>query len=109
MWKTAIDNHKKLVKARPDPSFWSSNIIDATNCLTDSKDWKIFYSYLTQGPRFFNIENPVIGPTIGDIQIPDIPDYLPNQSVEVFQNGSDQIIYVKTIQSETDSDDEKVE
>ena len=90
MWRTAIENHKKLSLARPDPTHWSDNIIDATNILTDNQDWAVFYAYLTQAPRFFNIDSPVIGPTLGELeQIPGIPAYGPNQTLEVYKNGTE--------------------
>ena len=57
-WRLAIKRHKYLMKERVDPSFWSDNIIDATQCLGNdpSQDWKVFYSYLTQSPIFFDPE-----------------------------------------------------
>ena len=111
MWRKAISNHKKLNKERTDPSFWSDNIIDATKCLTEQNDWAHFYAYLCQSPYAFDIENPVIGKTLGDLEsIPDVPPYPDNQYTEIHENGTDRVIYVKT-RPETNlcDDDEKVE
>ena len=105
MWRKAIENHKTLMKERTDASYWSDNIIDATACLTDDDDWKKFYLYLTNSPAFFNKETPEIVQTLGELaQVPTVPDYGPNQRVEVIENGTDRHIFVSTI---GDSDDEK--
>ena len=115
MWRTAIENHKTLLKSRPDPSYWSDNIIDASSILKEPKDWAIFYSYLTNGPRFFNIQSPVVGPTLGEMEtIPSIPPYGLDQTVRVFKNGNIETICVSNVGDDDvemvdNMDDEKVE
>ena len=111
MWRTAIANHKILNKERNDPGYWSQNIIDATECLKLPNDYAHFYAYLCQSPSAFNIKNPIIGKTLGDLDfIPDVPPYPDNQYIEVFENGTDRTILVKN-RPETNSckDDEKTE
>ena len=111
MWQTAIDNHKKLIKARPDPSYWSDNIIDATKCLgnEESEDWKIFYSYLCESPIFFDPEKARNAISIGDLDVmPAIPDYPEGTTFECHQNGNEYTIIVKPIRQDED-DDEKVQ
>ena len=109
-WKQAIENHKKLMDARPDPSYWSDNIVDATVCLgkESSQDWKVFYSYLTQSPIFFDAEKAKTAITIGDLEsIPKIPDYEEGTTFECHKNGHEYTIIVKP-KPEEESDDEKV-
>ena len=114
LWKKAIENHKKLMKARPDPSFWSDNIIDATQCLGNdpSQDWKVFYSYLTQSPIFFDPEKAKNAISLGDLDvIPPIPDYDEGTTFECFKNGNEYTIIVKPKrddQKDEESDDEKI-
>ena len=106
-WKKAIENHKILMKERTDPGFWADNIIESTYDLKTEKDWKIFYLYLTQSPKFFNKDNPVDTQTVGELDhIPVIPPYQDNQTVECIQNGNVQYIMVNTIPENLD--DEKL-
>ena len=112
LWEKAIENHKKLMKARPDPSYWSSNIIDATVCLgkEDSEDWKVFYSYLIQSPLYFDSEKAKKCITLGDLdEIPAIPDYEEGTTFQCFKNGNEYTIIVQPKQQEEkeESDDEK--
>ena len=111
MWRTAIKNHKILIKERNDASFWSDNIIDSTACLVEEDDWKKFYLYLCQSPQFFNHDNPQLVETLGEMEnLPEVPAYGANQRVEIVENGPiDRIITVITVESETESDDEKLE
>ena len=113
LWEKAIQNHKKLLKARPDPSYWSDNIIDATRCLgkESSDDWKVFYSYLTQSPIFFDAGKAKGAACIGDIEVmPKIPDYPAGTTFECHKNGNEYTIIVKPEQeeSEDEKDDEKI-
>ena len=106
-WRVAIKNHRILMKERADIAFWSENIIDATAHLTEDIDWKKFYLYLTQSPRFFNEEDPQIVETLGELEtLPTIPDYREDQDVEIVHNGPcEQYIMVNT--KIENSDDEK--
>ena len=112
LWEKAIENHKKLVTARPDPSFWADNIIEATRCLgnTASTDWKVFYSYLCESPIFFDAEKAKTVQSIGDLDvIPPIPDYPEGTTFECYQNGTEYTIIVQPKrESDDDSDDEKL-
>ena len=112
LWKNAIENHKKLMKARPDPSYWSSNIVDATVCLgkESSQDWKVFYSYLTQSPLYFDSEKAKKCISIGDLDvIPKIPDYEEGTTFQCFKNGNEYTIIVQPKKNHDESDDEKEE
>ena len=105
MWRKAIENHKILMKERTDASYWSDNIVDATECLENDEDWKKFYMYLCNSPTFFNIDNPRVGLTLGELkQEPQVPPYASNQIVEVVKNGSDVHMEVST---KFEEDDEK--
>ena len=107
-WEQAIRNHKILLRERPDVSYWSDNIIDSTHNLSEPADWQKFYLYLTQSPRFFDKTQPVVGPTLGQLEhVPEIPDYDENQEVECVQNGDVTFIMVNTVCCSGD-DDEKV-
>ena len=110
MWKDAIENHKILMRERPGYQDWSQNIIDATTGLTDFNDWTIFYSYLTQSPRFFdpNKEDVV---TLRDLDaLPEVPAYPNGLTTEIFHNGTEQTIHVIPTNTNThDPDDEKVQ
>ena len=102
MTSQAIEKHKKLLKSRPDISFWGDNIFDASTDLNDPNDWKYFYSYLTQSPTFFDIDKPKPGKTVGELNLkeaPKIPPYAANQRLEIHNNGNEQFILVKTIES----------
>ena len=106
MWRKAIENHKKLMGARTDVSYWSDNIVDATECLEKDEDWKKFYLYLCNSPTFFNIDNPRVGPTLGELQEePQVPPYASNQTVKIVKNGTDRHVEVST--SPGEEDDEK--
>ena len=106
MWREAIKNHKILIKERPGYQDWSQNIIDATTGLSDFKDWTIFYSYLTQAPRFFDPDKEIV--TLRDLdKIPEIPEYPAELTTETFHNGTEKIIYVT--RAGDDVDDEKVQ
>ena len=111
MWQTAIEIHKKLLKQRPDPSFWSDNIIDASSILKKPEDWRIFYMYLTDGVKFNADETRETVCQLEELTV--IPDYLPNQRVREVANGPNETyIVVETCSSdekefETQSDDEK--
>ena len=112
MWRTAIHNHKTLMKERTDASYWSDNIVDATTCLKKDEDWKKFYLYLCNSPSFFNHADPKVVTTLGELeQEPRVPDYAPNQVLEVIKNGTDRHILVTTISNDDekkeDHDDEK--
>jgi DNA invertase Pin-like site-specific DNA recombinase len=107
MWKTAIKIHKKLLDQRPDPSFWSDNIIDASSVLKNPEDWRIFYLYLTDGQNF-NVDNPVLRETLADIEENTvIPDYLPNQKVTEVANGPQETYILVETMSEDEKADEK--
>ena len=107
MWKTAIDLHKKLLEQRPDPSFWSDNIVDASSVLQAEEDWRIFYMYLTDGKRF-NPENPVRRQTMGEMnETHVIPNYAPNQTVRTVANGPNETYVMVETKFDTDSEDEK--
>lgn len=108
MWQEAINNHKILIKERPGYQDWSTNIIDATRCLQNFDDWKKFYSYLTQAPKYFNSNSQ--HQTLQDLDvIPDIPPYPTELTTEIFCNGNEEIIYVNAVQPEQyDVDDEKI-
>ena len=111
LWKKAIENHKKLVDARPDPSFWADNIIEATRCLGDqaSDDWKVFYSYLCESPVFFNPEKAKTVESLGDLkELPSIPDYPEGTTFECHKNGTEYIIIVKPKRTDEEPDDEKL-
>lgn len=112
LWEKAIENHKKLVTARPDPSFWSDNIIEATECLGDkaSSDWKVFYSYLCESPVFFNPEKAKTVQSLGDMDVmPPIPDYPEGTTFECHKNGTEYTIIVQPKREvEEESDDEKL-
>ena len=106
-WKKAIQNHKILMNERPDIGYWSDNIIDSCCDVKEEDDWKKFYLYLTQSPTFFDKENPVIVQTLGQLdEVPVIPAYQDNQTVEYIQNGDVQYIMVDT--KTENSDDEKI-
>ena len=103
MWKQAIENHKTLMAARPDPSDWANNICDSSSILTTPTDWQIYYRYLTQSPIFFNSTSE--GKTMGELeQTPVIPAYSECQTIEEIKNGNETYILVKTVEN-----DEKTE
>ena len=107
MWRTAIQNHKALMKERTDASYWSDNIVDASACLKKEEDWKKFYLYLCNSPAFFNSADPQVVQTLGELEVePRVPDYPSNQNVEIIENGSDRHVLVSNV-TDAESDDEK--
>ena len=107
-WRLAIKRHKYLMKERVDPSFWSDNIIDASEHLSNDDDWKKFYLYLTNSPIFFNEENPTVVQTLGELDtVPIIPAYEENQEVKIIKNGPCER-YVMVNTRGVDMDDEKL-
>ena len=107
-WRKAIQKLKILNKERTGPEWWSSNIADSSNELSEKRDWALFYSWLTS-PHTFNFENPVVPVTLDDLcTIPDKKvEYPPELKEEWFQNGTETHICVT--RNHSSSDDEKVE
>jgi hypothetical protein len=108
MWKQAIKTHKRLLTQRPDPSWWSENIVDASSILEKPEDWRIFYMYLTDGDQF-DMDNPQLRETVGEQERNIIPDYDSNQEVTEIQNGPyETYVMVNTVEEKKSDDDEKI-
>jgi hypothetical protein len=108
----AVSIHERLCEARRHHSFWSSNIVEASEGLSDPIAWQNFYSYLSNNSHEFINE---LLPSLGDAIDKGIPDPYANDPVsynnETFQNGDIKIIRVKPIVQNVEvySEDEKIE
>ena len=94
----ALARTVKLFKTRDRSEDWSRNIIEGSEGITDTKDWTLYYHFLSN-PKKFDPSNVCTETLDPDIEIP-----LPKGHHEVFhKNGPDYIIEVKR------NDDEKSE
>ena len=111
----AINEYKRLIKSRTDPSFWTQNLIDAHELCKSTNEHKHFWSFLTN-PRGYDPKKVETAKTLGDRV--DNPDYkcgildLPDElTQDVYQNGHE--ITIRTRRKDTDPiihsgpDDEK--
>jgi len=99
----AIKKVDKLFNDRDGAEWWAENIIEASRHLTDSNDWTLFYSYLSNPSQFDpNAKLEVIDDKM-EIEF----EYPPNMKEFFYKNGVDTIIHVKNMSISGDSDDEK--
>ena len=109
----AINEFKRLIKTRTDPSFWETNIVDAHAFCKSENDQKHYWAFLTnpQGYDPTKVENiKTLGERVDDpdfkSNIKDLPEEL---TQDIYQNGSETIIRTRrkdTVLIEND-DDEK--
>ena len=63
----AIEKLITLSKARPDPSFWDANIIEAHELCRDEMEQRHFYCYLTNPESY-------VPATVANIETRILPD-----------------------------------
>jgi hypothetical protein len=106
----AINEFKRLIKTRSDPSFWTQNIIDAHELCKSKNDHKHFWGFLTN-PHGYDPTKIADMRTLGDRM--DDPDYkcgikpLPDElTQDIYKNGNE--IIIRTRRKDTAAiDDEK--
>lgn len=100
----AIAEYKRLIKLRPDPSFWDDNIIKAHTKCTNEDDHKLFYLFLCTPPEKFNPGDVKNMRTLGDRMkdpnfesgIQELPDEL---TQDIYKNGNE--VVIRTRRKET--------
>jgi hypothetical protein len=107
----AISEFERLVKLRPDPGFWETNIIDSHILCKSEADHRVFYSFLCTPPDQFDPEQAKHGRTLGDCMdeptfTSGIQELHPDLIQEIYQNGNETTIRTRRRTPE-DSDDEK--
>ena len=109
----AINEFKRLIKTRTDPSFWTANIIAAHELCKSKNDHKHFWAYLTN-PHGYDPKKVEHMKTLGDrVDDPDytcgIEDLPEGLTQDVYQNGAE--ITIRTRRKNTDpiEHDEKSE
>ena len=104
-YNRAVKKYDRLCQDRPDHTFWSSNLEEATLNLKTDIGWQNFYCYLNNDQHeFTSIMKPSLGDsiennTLGDIYKSDINEY----KYKTVQNGNVTIMQVTPI-----VDDEKL-
>ena len=96
-WEIAIEKLKVLFKERSAPEFWSTNIIEAHEGLTEKRDCAMFYRFLTSNRGRFDPNEAIC--TIDDIvNLKPIDPYPEGLEAVIYQNGPEhQIIHVKNV------------
>ena len=121
----AIEQYKRLIKLRPDPTFWDQNIIEAHALCKNEKDHKLFYLFLCSPQGSFDPAMVDKVKTLGERMdqedfksgIEELPDEL---TQDVYKNGNVYTIRTRRKDrpmtrvppqppSPTSSDDEKAE
>ena len=110
-WEIAIKKLKVLFKERSAPEFWSTNIIEAHEGLTEKRDCALFYRYLTSNRGQFdpNEEICTLDDIIGFEQMK-IDPYPEGMEVTEYHNGPlETLIRVRNtkLYPKSNSDDEK--
>ena len=84
---------------RSAPEFWAENIIECESLCKDAHEAKHFYSYITN-PHKYSYEEAEKMLTLGDLEkCGQLPAYEPadeRQTAEVFKNGNEYKIFVRT-------------
>ena len=110
-WEIAIEKLEKLNAERRGPLWWSDNIIEAHEGLTEKRDCALFYRYLTSNRGQFdpNEEICTLDDIIGfeDMKIDPYPE---GMEVTEYHNGPlETLIHVRNtkLYKNSNSDDEK--
>ena len=94
-WEIAIEKLKRLFSERSASEWWSQNIIDAHEGLTEKRDCALFYRYLTSNKGTFDPTAEIV--TLDDIiNLPAIPPLAEGLEKVIYQNGPhEQIIHIR--------------
>ena len=107
----SIKKFDELSKTRKDPTFWADNIIQSEMLCNSDEERKHFYMYI-MNPKQYTPDSVKRVVTLGDLEkegklVDDIKKYPPGVETQVYTNGSEITLCVKTRPYEPESDDEK--
>ena len=106
----SIEHYKLISKTRSDLGFWAENILESEKIATTEQELKHFFAYITN-PRTYEYTTVEQSETLGDLEKRgELPEYEPadeRQTAEVYQNGREYKIFVRTKSIEDLDDDEK--